>query len=37
MEDRESALHSLDEVMQHGNPAQKEEAKRLLDELQGTP
>ncbi len=33
MDDFESAKHSLDEVMEHGNDAQKEEAQRLLNEL----
>ncbi|WP_233593679.1 FimV/HubP family polar landmark protein [Legionella qingyii] len=35
MEDIESALHSLNEVMEHGTKSQKEEAQRLIDEIQG--
>lgn len=35
MEDIESALNSLDEVLQHGSKVQKEEAKRLLAEIKG--
>lgn len=35
MEDIESALHSLNDVMEHGNKSQKEEAQRLIDEIQG--
>ncbi|WP_115705206.1 FimV/HubP family polar landmark protein [Legionella sainthelensi] len=36
MEDKESALNSLDDVLKHGTKAQKEEAKRLLAEIKGT-
>ncbi|OEH46840.1 hypothetical protein lpari_02041 [Legionella parisiensis] len=35
MEDIESALNSLNEVMEHGSKSQKEEAQRLIDEIQG--
>ncbi|KTD67646.1 FimV protein [Legionella santicrucis] len=35
MEDSESALNSLDEVLKHGTQEQKEEAKRLLAEIKG--
>lgn len=35
MEDKESALNSLDDVLRHGTKAQKEEAKRLLAEIKG--
>ncbi|WP_133131499.1 FimV/HubP family polar landmark protein [Legionella sainthelensi] len=36
MEDKESALNSLDDVLKHGTKTQKEEAKRLLAEIKGT-
>ncbi|WP_415583206.1 FimV/HubP family polar landmark protein [Legionella steigerwaltii] len=35
MEDIESALHSLNEVMEHGSKSQKEEAQSLIDEIKG--
>ncbi|HHT0607927.1 TPA: FimV/HubP family polar landmark protein, partial [Legionella anisa] len=35
MEDIESALNSLNEVMEHGSKSQKEEAQRLIDEIHG--
>ncbi|MBI2786643.1 MAG: fimbrial protein FimV, partial [Legionella longbeachae] len=34
MHDIESALHSLNEVIEHGSKVQKKEAKRLLDEIE---
>ncbi|HHF7366580.1 TPA: FimV/HubP family polar landmark protein [Legionella bozemanae] len=33
MEDTESALNSLNEVMEHGSKSQKEEAQRLIDAI----
>jgi pilus assembly protein FimV len=33
MGDPESARHMLDEVLEEGDPAQKQEAKRLIDSL----
>ncbi len=33
MGDPESARHMLDEVLEEGDPAQKQEAKRLVDSL----
>ncbi len=35
MEDTESALNSLNEVMEHGSKSQKEETQRLIDEIHG--
>lgn len=35
MEDTESALHSLNEVLEHGTESQKEEAQRLINEIKG--
>lgn len=35
MEDIESALNSLNEVMEHGSKSQKAEAQRLIDEIHG--
>ncbi len=35
MEDIESALHSLNEVMEHGSKSQQEDAQRLIDEIKG--
>ncbi len=35
MEDIESALHSLNEVMEHGSQSQKAEAQSLIDEIKG--
>ena len=33
MGDPESARHMLDEVLEEGDPAQRQEAKRLIDSL----
>jgi pilus assembly protein FimV len=33
MGDPESARHMLDEVLEEGDPAQKQEARRLIDTL----